>query len=209
MTTPTEPLQFDLAEDSTPTTAAAGEVQCTSCGTPLRSYFDLNGKPACEACKNTLVAFRNRPHAATLITAAGMGLAGAAIGAGLFYGIVALTGYQLGLVAIAVGLLVGLGVRRGSGARGGWRYQALAVGLTYVACCSTYVPMLLKVFEEHQVQPDPLRMATLALQVPFLRGTDGIMGLVIIGIALYEAWKVNKEPPLTVTGPLAVGATSR
>jgi hypothetical protein len=205
MTTPTE-LQFDVAEDTNPSATASVELRCTSCSTPLTSYFDVNGRPMCEACKDSLIAFWNRSHVGTFPPAVFLGLCGAAVGAGLFYGIAALTGYSLGLVAIVVGLLVGLGVRRGSGGRGGRPYQALALGLTYLAVCSTYVPMILKVFEERGLSPVPVQVAWIALKLPFLRGTEGIMGLIIIGIALYEAWKVNRQLPLSVNGPLAVGA---
>jgi len=231
MTTPTEPLQFDLAEDVTPATATLGGLRCASCNAPLMSYFDVNGKAACAQCKNSLLAYRARPHLGSLLKAAGLGLCGAAAGAGLFYGIVALTGYQLGLVSIVVGLLVGFAVRRGSGGRGGWRYQALAIGLTYAAICSTYLPFIFQEIrsqraaaaERHAQAPaaaEPPRepaslpaflgavamLAGFTLALPFLGGASNIMGLVIIAIALYEAWKVNREAPLSVTGPLTVGA---
>jgi hypothetical protein len=44
-----------------------------------------------------------------------------------------------------------------------------------------------------------------ALIVPFLSGTSGIMGLVIIGIALYEAWKITRSVPPVIRGPFQVG----
>jgi len=233
MTTPTEPLQFEIAEDVTQDTpATTGEVRCLSCATPLTSYFDINGKPACGTCKDGIVAFRARPHLVTLLKAAVFGFGGALVGAGLFYAIAALTGYQLGLVSIVVGLLVGFAVRRGSGERGGWRYQALAVGLTYVAICSTYLPFIFKEIDSRHeaeaktaaasgqtVAPVPREEVTLpkflgavamlvgfTLVLPFLGGADSIMGLIIIAIALWEAWKVNREVPLVISGPLAVGA---
>jgi hypothetical protein len=31
------------------------------------------------------------------------------------------------------------------------------------------------------------------------------MGIVIIGIGLYEAWKVNRGAPFSVSGPFMVG----
>ena len=39
-----------------------------------------------------------------------------------------------------------------------------------------------------------------AAQVPFMGGV-GILGLIIIAIGLYEAWKLNRRPQLQVTGP--------
>ena len=244
MTTPTE-LQFDVAEDVAQSAASTGEVRCLSCSSPLTSYFDINGKPACARCKDALLAHEARPHLASFTKASLLGLCGAAVGAGLFYAIVALTGYQLGLVSIVVGLLVGFAVRRGSGGRGGRRYQVLAVGLTYAAICSTYLPFVFKEIGSREASAQTTAQATggqgvsgteagtaesaatappaervtfgqflralvvfagLTLALPFLGGVDNIMGLIIIAIALWEAWKVNRKVPLVISGPLAVGA---
>ena len=54
---------------------------------------------------------------------------------------------QLGLVAIAVGLLVGWAVRKGSGGRGGWKFQALAMALTYVSIAASWLPIMLRAAE--------------------------------------------------------------
>ena len=42
-------------------------------------------------------------------------------------------------------------------------------------------------------------MFGIAFASPFLSGASNIIGILIIGIALYEAWKLNKRVP--VTGP--------
>jgi hypothetical protein len=47
----------------------------------------------------------------------------------------------------------------------------------------------------------------LAFALPFLMGFKNIIGLFIIGIALYEAWKLNRRVPLAISGPYRVGAT--
>jgi hypothetical protein len=70
------------------------------------------------------------------------------VGAGIYYAILVLTGYEVGLVAILVGWFVGQAVHRGAGGRGGWAYQSLAVGLTYFAIVSTYIPMIVKGINE-------------------------------------------------------------
>ena len=43
--------------------------------------------------------------------------------------------------------------------------------------------------------------------LPFLAGIENIIGILIIGFALYEAWKLNRRVELTVTGPHRVAAT--
>jgi hypothetical protein len=70
--------------------------------------------------------------------ALGLGLVAAAVGALVYYGVAKLTGYEIGLVSIVVGLLVGGAVKLGSGGRGGWRYQALAVALCYLSIATSY-----------------------------------------------------------------------
>jgi hypothetical protein len=37
----------------------------------------------------------------------------------------------------------------------------------------------------------------LAMVLPFLAGAENFMGWIIIGIALYEAWKINRRVPLS------------
>jgi hypothetical protein len=44
-----------------------------------------------------------------------------------------------------------------------------------------------------------------ALALPFLAGAENVMGLVIIAIGLYEAWKVNRGAPYSVSGPFLAG----
>ena len=68
----------------------------------------------------------------------GVGLAGTIV----YWAILAATGYEFGLIAIVVGFAVGKAVHWGSRGRGGWAYQTLAIGLTYLAIVSAYVPMI-------------------------------------------------------------------
>ena len=46
----------------------------------------------------------------------------------------------------------------------------------------------------------------LAFAAPFLGGLENIMGIIIIFIGLYEAWKINRRVPLVINGPYRVGA---
>jgi hypothetical protein len=65
---------------------------------------------------------------------------GAGIAGSVLYSAVAiLTGYQLALVAIVVGVMVGKAIRHGSNGLGGRPQQILAVALTYLAITTSYV----------------------------------------------------------------------
>lgn len=61
------------------------------------------------------------------------GLAAAVVSALVWYGIVVLTNYQIGLVAVGVGFLVGLAVTVGSGGRRGLPLQIVSVAITLPA----------------------------------------------------------------------------
>ena len=43
---------------------------------------------------------------------------------------------------------------------------------------------------------------------PFLGGFENIIGIIIIGIGLYEAWKLNRRVELTISGPHALASAA-
>ena len=142
-----ENLQFDKAEfDQAPLRL------CKGCNTTLvEHYYQASGSIFCEHCAEGLRGFLKGKgsRAARLVRALVYGLGAAIGGSLLYYAILASTGYQIGLVAIVVGIMVGKAVRAGSGNRGGWRYQVLAAILTYVSIASTYVPLALRELRTH------------------------------------------------------------
>lgn len=241
-------LQFDRAvfdQDITPA------LSCQLCQTPIASaYFEVNGQPTCPACRDQLVASVGVDPGMRGVFAAVMAGIGAAVaGALLYYAVLAITGYEVGLIAVVVGLMVGHAVKWGSGGRGGRRYQILAVTLTYLAIISTYVPFVFAGIDQAQSQaqestlgdppaagapvdgaadamavpadstqeaPPPSSPGELAIAVaimvglllalPFLAGLGNVIGWLIIGFALWEAWKANRPVSLEVNGPFQVAA---
>jgi len=73
-------------------------------------------------------------------------------GAVLYYVVVRLTGLNIGLIAIVVGLMVGGGVRAGSGHRGGRFYQLLAIFLTYCSIVAMNVPLVVEAISQKSKQ---------------------------------------------------------
>jgi hypothetical protein len=49
-------------------------------------------------------------------------------------------------------------------------------------------------------------LVLLAAIVPIAAGFSNIIGLIIIGIALFEAWKLNRRTTLDIKGPYRLGA---
>ncbi|MEP7013614.1 MAG: hypothetical protein ABJC13_25105 [Acidobacteriota bacterium] len=200
-------LQFDRAEL---TEAAEGRQApaCAFCRTPLfGSYFDVNGRMACESCRFKIEQqFQKGPGAAGFLRAAGAGFGAAIIGSGIYYAVRALTGYQIGLISILVGYMVGRSVHWGARGRGGWVYQTLAMFLTYMAIVSAYIPLLVSGLKEQMDSKAVFKIFALAAAVPFLAGFGNILGLAIIAFGLWEAWKLNKRPVIAILGPLDFGA---
>lgn len=144
-----EELQFDSAEPAGE--RPAGPV-CALCQKPITTYyFEAAGKVVCSSCKNQVLASNVSGVAAgTFLRAAFFGFFGALAGAGVYYAVLATTGYEVGLIAILVGFMVGYAVRMGAGGRGGRRYQILALGLTYLAIGGTYVPVAMRQMGRNQ-----------------------------------------------------------
>lgn len=255
-------LQFDRAERAG--TVSGTGATCAACNRAISdSYFEVNGKIVCPACRSRLVAEWDRGSSgARFFKALVLGLLAGAVGAGIWFALLKLFNIELGLVAIVVGLLVGGAVRKGSNGRGGWAYQTLAMFITYSAIVSTYIPFILEGIRQSPVVQDSIAaspatavklvadsislaadsagpavtaptvpgdsLATsvpsagalgvviglvvlfaFAFATPVLLGFQNIIGMLIIAIALYEAWKMNKRAELAVTGPyrVAAGAT--
>jgi hypothetical protein len=253
-------LQFERAQFD----GAAPHPGCKVCSTPLySSYFEVNGETVCESCCYKLreaTPTGSRVGRVLRATAAG---AGAGLGGAILYwGILAATGYEFALIAIVVGFAVGKAVHWGSRGRGGWAYQTLAIGLTYLAIVSAYVPLIMteimKPTPAAQAQTAPQDGLTasaadnetapqnslttaaasnatateaapadakpaglssflfalgvlllIACAAPFLSGVQNVIGIVIIGIGMYEAWKLNRRLPLLITGPHALARGPR
>jgi hypothetical protein len=232
-------MQFDKVESAGPVAPPA----CARCQKTLDEYFELGGHMFCGSCVDSFKGV----GASAFLRALMFGGGAALLGTIAWYAIYKLTNSEFGLLGIVVGLFVGVAVRKGARGLGGWKYQALAMVLTYVSITTAYVPILIKAAadsavdkkdaatvapgtaaapkadEDEQAQagapaasappaPAPASQPTaggaalalllffvLALATPFLAGASNFMGWIIIGIALYEAWKLNRRVP--ISGP--------
>ncbi len=106
-------------------------------------YYTLGEDSICEACRTSLLEAAEPVRDWGLVgRACAFGLGGALVGAALYYGVIALTGYEIGLVAIAIGYIVGRAVRKGARDRGGRRLQVAAVALTYLSLSLAYLSVV-------------------------------------------------------------------
>jgi hypothetical protein len=243
-----EGLDFEKAEFDAPSTPT-----CASCQCPITDgYFTLGPNFVCPNCRMGAANARPPGNALTrMFGAVLLGTVAAAVGSGLWMVVTELTGYEIGLIAIAVGFLVGRAVHIGSRSTGGLVYQLIAVFFTYTAIVLTYVPALVEEFgsseeftqgiteghestqpgggsatpdigtspraEEPALAPDEpsapsdaeglvtvaawIVAIPLAYAVPFLLGVENAIGILIIGFAVWQAWRMNAATVVEWQGP--------
>jgi hypothetical protein len=241
------PLQFDQVD----LPAGAPTKLCGLCGASIAdTYFEAGGRVLCPACGDKVAG--NGGGRGAFPRAALFGAGAALLGTIVWLLIMKLADMELGLVAVAVGYAVGRAVHHGSRGRGGWKYQALAMFLSYASICTSYVPYIIKGLatagdetkagdksgdkENKGAASDTKRedatadvpgsaakapaepvtaggwvlfgavVFGLAFASPFLAGAENIMGILIIAVALYEAWKLNRK--VAVAGPFRMAAAA-
>ncbi len=150
-----EPLQFDHAQQAAaqrggPDGEEKPRIPCSRCSKPIATYYyAIDGETVCASCKQAAersgVAQRG---GGAFVRAGFFGLLAAIVGAVIYYGVIAITNFEIGIVAILTGFLVGLAIRVGAKGGGGRRYQIMAAALTYFSVGMAYTPLAFKGFSE-------------------------------------------------------------
>jgi hypothetical protein len=228
-------LQFDHVEYSTPGAAAT----CAACGQSIGDrYYEVNGQLLCPGCHEHLQrSLTGGSGLGRFARATLYGAVAGLLGAAIYYGVREVTNIEFGLIAIVVGWMIGKAVQKGSQGRGGWKYQLLAMFLTYSSIVLTYIPPAIQALRtsakekkaaEKEKPAEPANdggnvdaktpptfaqfvtalalLAALAYAIPILVGLESPMGLIIIGVGLYEAWLINRRVRLDISGPHRIGS---
>jgi hypothetical protein len=226
-------LQFDKVVPQGVT--APGVPSCVYCKRTLGAeYYDVSGKSACAGCRGQIEALIETPRGAgPFLTALLFGTVAGIAGAILYYAVIAITNFEIGIVAIAIGFMVGYAVRKGAGGRGGRRFQVLAVVLTYLAVGLAYTPLAVKGaiasraktdasssagattdVRDANARPSPIKLVAViagfvvALPVIVIAGglPASLLSAAIIFFGMQQAWRMTGAPRLRITGPYRVGA---
>ena len=204
----------------------AAANQCARCRRSIDgAYFEAAGHLLCGSCREAIDAhWLGGSAPGRVLRAIAFGAGAAVLGATIYFALAALTGYEFGLVAILVGWLVGTAIRHATNHRGGRGYQWLAVVLTYAAIVSTYIPPIWRAIQSERpaalqqrgvasVEASSLPRVTwrlaatvvvLAWLAPFFLGWSNALGWIVIGIGLYQAWKLTSPTRFSCTGPYAL-----
>lgn len=154
-TAPSDELQFDRVDtgsNSAGELITAPAVSCAACNRAVDTeYYLINGTSVCDSCLQAVAAAATPARGLGRFFLAGLFGVGAAIaGAILYYGVIAITNLEIGIVAIVIGYMVGWAVRRGAAGRGGRRFQILALILTYWSVGLAYAPLAYQAIKSKQ-----------------------------------------------------------
>jgi hypothetical protein len=145
--TPPDVPQFRTAQYP----ATQGGNNCGLCGASLGdAYYRINGNVACEACAMKARAQERAGKHSAFARALIFGVGAAILGLVLYSAFTIATGIEIGFVSLAVGYLIGKGMKFGANGAGGRRYQIAAVLLTYAAVSLSAIPIALSAGSRHR-----------------------------------------------------------
>ena len=188
-----------------------GAERCARCRALTPRFFRLNNEPLCEPCANAAVGLPAEGASGAFAKAIAVGLGAAIVGSVLYAVVEIATGWTIGYVALAVGWLVGKGMKWGSEGRGGRQYQIAAAVLTYLSVSFAGLIVILHAvlkanpglqigFGENAL----LFLAKYGLASPFLElrgGVSGVIGLFILFIGIRAAWSLTAGSEYRISGP--------
>lgn len=163
---------------------------------------DGTEKVLCTRCHSTkIAAARREARGNSKVMPVLFGLGGAAIAGTVWYSFVTITEWQLGLVSIAMGWLVGKSVVWGAGKRRGRSLQWLAVGLTVPAIVVSEYFIFNSFIKEAIVAQRGIELGRNLSVSEFLRyygsfftdlKTRGFLDVLVFGFALWQAWRTPR-----------------
>ena len=160
----------------------------------------------CTACYETLSeevrhAVRQLSSDIPYPMAALGAILGGVAGASVWWGFTIVTHIGFGLIAVAIGYLVGWGAVKFAGGTRSSGLQALCVIVAVASfVAATYLVNMTFINQQLAARGDALRIgvppASLNLFVRVISSNFGIMDVVFLGIAVYQAWSIPR--PMTL-----------
>ena len=122
------------------------------------------------------------------------GLLGGALGALIWWGVVVVTNYQIGLIAIVIGWAVGQGVHILSGRKRALSLQIISVAITMISysVASYFVGRTFsqKYAAENNIDAGLPLIPDLSLFFDVVTSGMEMLDLLFVAIALWQAWKM-------------------
>ena len=181
---------------------------CMSCKQMVApgQYYTYKAKDGsdlalCGACRTQAESsFEAETKDLRMFGAVLFGVGAGAVGAAIWYFIVAAAGVSIGYMALGLGYLIGFAVRIGAGGKRGFPLQALSAGIALVSLFGAKYFIFLHFLREYLKEKYPTYDGHLFFVSPvdpaFLGSLVSPMGLLIWAFALYVAFSVPKARSL-------------
>lgn len=201
-----------MSEPLNEATAPAAPT-CAQCGKTLEGddRVSSGGKDFCRSCYGSLRA--ELEHAVSSQSSdinyvnATLGAAlGATVGALAWWGFTALTHWAIGLLAVAIGFLAGHGAVRFAGGKRSGGLQAVSIAAALISYFfATYLVNMTFINKAFADRGEATRLGfppNFEVLFGVVSLNFGIMDVVFLAIAVYEAWKIPRPfqlPPSVAT----------
>ena len=183
--------------------------------TPDGGTFGAPMSLAAEAVQSTASAPAGPAGFGNLLGGFLGGTVAALVASGVWYAVVTLSQYQVGIVAIAVGWLVGMGVVYGAGHRGSFALIPISVILTLIALVTSEYLIVAHFFSlDVGYAVDLLQSPDFIAEVVIASVQADPLTLVFWAIALFQAFVIPARvprvsaPPTPTPGPTDAPATA-
>ena len=185
---------------------AQQSVRCANCqqDVPAGQYYSYKGQKGrdvflCARCRETVErALEEESRNPNLPGAVALGIVAGLVAGVVWYGVVVVTGYEIGYLGIGAGYLVGQAVYWGAGRKRGSSLQFLSAGMTlltlFAANYFTFLHFLRRYLLAQKIAGyDGHFFFISPLGPDFLKNSVSPIGLLIWAIALYTAFSVPKS----------------
>lgn len=185
------------------TAPAAAAPTCAQCGKTLEQddRVSSGGKDFCRTCYGSLRAELEHVVSAqssdvNYVNAALGAALGGAVGALLWWGFTVMTHWSLGLLAIVIGFLAGHGAVRFAGGKRSTGLQAVSIAAALVSYgFATYLVNMTFINKAFANRGEATRLGfppNLDVLFGVVALDFGLMDVVFLAIAVYEAWKIPR-----------------
>ena len=172
------PLQFDHVVHAD--ASASAVLACSRCSKPIAdAYYHDGDQTLCAGC-GTVRQNMAKPDRSvrTLASVIAFGGGAALVGALAYWGVMEFLELEIGIVAIAIGWLVGRAVAKATRGRSARRHQIMALGLTYLSVALAYAPFAIKEWKkearESRIAADSVAVAKSTSPANVAAPTDSI-----------------------------------
>lgn len=167
---------------------------CESCHLPIKKTYYMNSdQTICTQCKWYLERnYRSVFHSDLLFRCFSFGTISAIALIGIYFTFLLAGGYDLKVLSLIFGAIIGITVSFASRKKGGWALQAIAMIITYLAIVSLDIPQFSTVMQDKEIVAVNTADSLLVTAKKAALSSDG-SDLDMAQSSIFETYEMNSE----------------